>query len=142
MTGRRTRRIAAPRERVWALVGDPWHEPRWWPRVERVEAVSKRGWTSVLRSKRDNLVRVDWVVEVDRRPDQRRWAQELVDTPFERLFARNAVEVRLEAVEGATAVTLELEQQLRGLGRYAPWLFTRGLRRQIDAALDGLEAAL
>jgi uncharacterized protein YndB with AHSA1/START domain len=142
MSVTRRRLVAAPRERVWSLVGDPWHEPRWWPRVERVELVTKRGWTSVLRSKRDRLVRVDWTVEVDRRPDQRRWAQELVGTPFERLFTRNAVEVRLEPAEGGTLVALELDQQLRGSGRWAPWLFRRGHKRQLEAALDGLEAAV
>jgi uncharacterized protein YndB with AHSA1/START domain len=138
----RSRTLAVPREKVWAVVADPWHEPRWWPRVERVEGVTKRGWTSVLRSKRDRLVRVDWTVELDRKPDQRRWAQEVVGTAFERLFERYAVEVRLEAAPGGTRVTLELEQQVRGFARYMPALFRRGLRRHLDRALDGLEAAL
>ena len=53
----------APRERVWEIVGDPYHEPRWWPRVERVEAVTKQGWTSVMTSAAGGAVRADWTLE-------------------------------------------------------------------------------
>ena len=35
--------IAAPRERVWELVSDPHHLPRWWPRAVRVEDVRRCG---------------------------------------------------------------------------------------------------
>ncbi len=142
MTGRRTRVLAAPRERVWCVVADPWHEPRWWPRVERVEAVSPQGWTSVLRSRRDTLVRVDWVVEASRRPAERRWAQEVAGTAFERIFTRNAVRVGLEPAPGGTAVSLELDQDVRGWARVAPFILRRAMRRQLDLALDGLAEAV
>ena len=33
----RARTVAAPRERVWDLVSDPFHLPRWWPSTARVE---------------------------------------------------------------------------------------------------------
>lgn len=142
MTGRRTRVLAAPRERVWQVVADPWHEPRWWPRVERVEGVSGAGWTSVLRSKRDNVVRIDWVVELSKRPARRRWAQEVAGTAFERIFTRNAVQVSLEPAPGGTEVMLELEQEVRGWARLAPWVLRRAMRRQLEAALDGLAGAV
>src|SRR2546430_179023 len=50
----RKRVIAAPRERVWELVSDPHHLPRWWPRTVRVEDVRqiqggrRSRWTTVL----------------------------------------------------------------------------------------------
>ena len=91
--------VAAPRKEVWALVGDPYHHPRWWPRVQRVEGVTARGWTNVLVSSRGNTVRTDWVVEVNEEPTRRRWAQEIDGTPFERLFKRNAIEAQLDHAE-------------------------------------------
>jgi len=67
----RSRELAATRERIWEVVGDPYHEPRWWPRVQRVERVSKHGWTSVMTSPRGNAVRSDWTIEDERRPEHR-----------------------------------------------------------------------
>jgi uncharacterized protein YndB with AHSA1/START domain len=139
----RSRVLAAPRERIWEVLADPWHEPRWWPRVQRVEGVSKRGWTSVLISKRGATVRVDWVVEDARRPEWRRWAQELAGTAFERVFARNAIEAALERQpDGATRVTLTYDQQVRGMARLLPFIVRRPMRRQLDAALAGLAEAV
>lgn len=143
MKARSERVIAAPRERVWEVVGDPWHEPRWWPGVQRVEGVTKRGWTSVMLSKRGNTVRLDWSVEHNKRPTSRRWAQELEGSAFSRLFDYRAVEVRLEARgPGETHVALEMEQEVRGWARFAPWMMRRAIRRQLSGALDGLSIAL
>ena len=36
-TTRRTRTIAAPPDELWSTIADPYHLPRWWPRVDRVE---------------------------------------------------------------------------------------------------------
>ena len=140
---KRTREVAAPRERVWELVADPYHHPRWWPRVERVEGVTSRGWTNVLLSARGNTVRTDWAVEVNQQPTQRRWTQELAETPFERLFTRNAVEAQLEHGEGGgTRVTLRFDQQPRGLARLMPFMLRRAMGRQLDEALDNLARAV
>ena len=100
MTVARSRVLPVTRERVWEVVGDPYHEPRWWPRVQRVEGVSKRGWTSVLASPRGNAVRADWTLEESRAPVLRRWAQELEHSPFERMLRRHAVQVRARAGAG------------------------------------------
>lgn len=142
MITRRSRVIAAPRERVWELVADPYHHPRWWPRVERVEGVTPRGWTHVLISARGNTVRTDWSLEANQEPVSRRWSQDVEGTPFERLFASNHVEARLEKAEGGTAVTLEFDQRARGLARYLPFVLRRPMRKQLDEALDGLAQAL
>jgi uncharacterized protein YndB with AHSA1/START domain len=140
VTTRRRRVLAAPPERVWELVSDPYHHPRWWPRVARVEGVSAAGWTNVLISARGNTVRTDWTVEEHREPVERRWAQELVGTPFERLFLRNAVTARVERAGEGTEITLEFDQRPRGLARVMPFLLRRPMRRQLDEALDNLQA--
>ena len=140
MTTRRSRVVAAPREKVWELVADPYHHPRWWPRVERVEGVTARGWTNVLLSARGNTVRTDWTVEAHQQPVERRWAQELTGTPFERLFLRNAVTARLERSGEGTEVTLQFEQRPRGLARVLPFILRRPMRRQLDEALANLAA--
>ena len=139
MVTKRRRVVAAPPERVWEVVADPWHLPRWWPRTQRVESVTPEGWTSVLASDRGRTVRADWVVEDQEPPRRRRWHQELEGTPFERLLTLNAVEARLEAVGVGTSVELRVEQKLRGWARFAPFLVKRGTRVQLDEALMGLE---
>jgi uncharacterized protein YndB with AHSA1/START domain len=138
----RSRVLATTRERIWDVVGDPWHEPRWWPRVQRVEGVTRRGWTSVMVSDRGRTVRADWSVEASERPARRRWRQELAGSPFERIFTAYAVEVALQRVEGGTEVRLRVDQQPRGMGRVLPWTLRRAMRRQLDTALDGLAAAV
>ncbi len=141
MITRRSRVLAAAREDLWTIVGDPFHEPRWWPRVQRVERVTARSWTSVMTSDRGNAVRADWVVEANERPTRRRWVQEIEGTPFEPLFRHNAVEATLERADGGTRVTLTFDQQPRGMARLMPFLLRRAMGRQLDAALDGLAQA-
>ncbi len=138
----RSRVLATTRERIWDVVGDPWHEPRWWPRVQRVEGVTRRGWTSVMISRRGNTVRADWSVEASERPIRRRWRQELEGTAFERIFTGYAVEVALERVDGGTEVRLLVDQQPRGFARLMPWTLRRAMRRQLDTALDNLAAVV
>lgn len=137
MRVRRSREIRAPREQIWEIVADPWQLPRWWPRTDRVEGVTGSDWTSILGSDRGRSVRADWSVVVTRRPERRRWRQELEGTPFARLFAAHEVEVELE---GQTRVSITIEQALRGWTRLAPFLVRRAARRQADEALAGLAA--
>ena len=142
MITKRSRELAVPREEVWKVVGDPYHEPRWWPLVTRVERVSKRGWTSVSMSSRGNAVRTDWLVDANEQPVRRRWSQEIAGTPFEKLFKANTREVQLERTERGTKVTLVFDQKIRGLGNVLPFMFKRAMKRQMDQALDGLSQAL
>src|ERR671914_769981 len=51
----RRRRLDASPGRVWSVVSDPYHLPRWWPRTQRVENVTAgegkgRKWTQVLET--------------------------------------------------------------------------------------------
>jgi uncharacterized protein YndB with AHSA1/START domain len=143
-TTRVSRTLAAPPEAVWAVVADPWHQARWWPRVVRMEAVDDGRFTQVLGTARGRGVRADFrVLETDA-PRLLRWEQELEGTPFERLLAEAATAVELTPADGgaATSVTIELRQRLLGWSRLAPFLFKRAARRQLTEALAGLDEAV
>jgi uncharacterized protein YndB with AHSA1/START domain len=138
---RRSRTLAAAPEAVWRVLADPRTLARWWPRVERVKAVSEQGWTTVLRSQRGRAVRADWHLEASDAPQRRAWAQELEATPFGKVLAERRVEARLESVGEGTRVTLELHQRGRGMARFGRFMLRRAARRELDGALDGLARA-
>jgi uncharacterized protein YndB with AHSA1/START domain len=136
---RRSRRLGAPVEEVWATVSDPYHLPRWWPRVARVESVEAGAFTQVLKTDKGKSVRADYHVTEFHEPEHCRWVQQVVGTPFEGLFAAAHTEIRLAPEDGATRVTIELGHKLRGMARLGAFMFRGPVRRQIDSALDGLE---
>lgn len=138
-TARRSRTIAAAPEQVWKTVADPHHLPRWWPRVERVEAVRGDHFTEVLATDRGRSVRADFKVVESRAPERRVWEQELVGTPFERVFAAARTEVALSADGAGTRVTLVVRQKLRGAARLGGWVVRRATGRVLDEALALLE---
>ena len=116
-TVRRARTLSATPEELWAIVGDAYHLPRWWPRVTRVEGVEGDAFTQVLTTPKGVPVRADFQVVESAAPAVRRWEQQLVNTPFERLLAASSVEIRLErAGDAATRVAITLTQRMRGLG--------------------------
>ena len=140
-TVHRSRTVRATPEAVWAVVGDAYHLPRWWPRVTRVEGVDGEAFTQVLTTAKGVPVRADFRVVESSPPVLRRWEQQVVNTPFERILVSSSVEVRIErAGAGATAVSLTLAQRMRGLGQMGGFMVRRAGRRQLDGALDGLEA--
>ena len=140
-TVRRSRTLRATPQDVWAIVGDAYHLPRWWPRVTRVEGVEADAFTQVLTTAKGVPVRADFRVVASAAPSLRRWAQQVVNTPFERVLALSEVEVRLAADgAGATRVALSLDQRLRGMALLGSFMVRRAARRQLDGALDGLEA--
>lgn len=140
-TVRRSRTLPAPPQEIWAIAGDAYHLPRWWPRVTRVENVEEAAFTQVLTTSKGVPVRADFRVVESAAPSLRRWEQQLVNTPFERILAASAVELRLEpAGDAMTRVVITLEQRLRGLGRLGGFMVGSAARRQLDEALDGLEA--
>ena len=140
-TVRRSRTLAAPPREVWAIAADTRHLPRWWPRVTRVENVEDAAFTQVLTTSKGVPVRADFRVVESAAPSVRRWEQQLRNTPFERILAASVVELRLEpAGEAATRVALTLDQRLHGLGRLGGFMVRSAARRQLDEALDGLEA--
>ena len=134
----RSRTVAAAPEAVWRVVGDPRLLSRWWPRVERVKAITGEGWTTVLRSDRGRAVRADWRLEEDDAGVRRAWAQEIVGTPFAKVLTERRVEVRLAPAGEGTGVTLELRQRGRGMARFGRFMLRRAAKKELDGALDGL----
>jgi carbon monoxide dehydrogenase subunit G len=138
MVVRRSRTVGAPVDEVWRIVRDPYHLPRWWPRTQRVEAVSSGGWTSVLLTDRGRSVRADYRVELSKGAERRRWSQQLEGTPFEGLFREVVCEVALAPAEAGTVVGIEMRQRPRGWARFGGVMLRRAARRQCDEALEGL----
>lgn len=143
-TTRVNRMLAASPEAVWAVLADPWHQTRWWPRVVRMEAVEDGCFTQVLGTARGRGVRADFRILETESPRRLRWEQQLEGTPFERLLAEAETAVELAPADGgeATRVTIELRQQLLGWSRLTPFLFKRAARRQLAEALEGLDRAV
>jgi uncharacterized protein YndB with AHSA1/START domain len=135
-------------DEVWNLVSDPYSLPRWWPRVGRVESVDvkpegKRSqWTKVLETAEGRGVRADYRCLSSAEGERYVWEQQLAGSPFERHLRRSVVEIGLEADGGGTEVSLSSEQKLRGMSRLGSPMMRGGQRKILDAALDGLEAAL
>ena len=138
-TARRSRTLAADPSRVWAVVEDPHHLPRWWPGVRRTEGVATDHWTEVYITKKGRPVRSDFrLLESD--PQRRRcWTQELAETPFERVLIESVVEIELEPAGEGTRVTITQRQRLRGTARTGAFLLRRATARRLGEALDGLE---
>lgn len=140
---RRSRVVAAPPEAVWRIVGDPSHLPRWWPKVERIEAVRGAHFTEVMRTKKGRPVRADFHTAESVRGKLHRWVQDLDGTPFERFLTLNETVVELTPSGEGTEVKLSTRQKLRGLSRVGGGvMLKRATRRQLDEALDGLERLL
>ena len=141
-TTRRRRRLDAPSQEVWAVVADPHHLPRWWPRATRVEDVTGERWTMLLATAKGRNVRADYRVVSSEPPRRRRFAQELAGSPFERLLRSSEIEIALSESDGGTEVTMELSQKLRGASRLGGFMFRGAARRTLDEALESLERAV
>jgi uncharacterized protein YndB with AHSA1/START domain len=137
----RTRTLRASPEDVWEVVADPHHFPRWWPRVDRVEAVDDGRWTKVFTTRKGRPVRADFVLVDVQPPHVCAWRQEIEDSPFERVLGDSVTEVRIEPAPEGASVTIEQRQKLRGMARLGGLLVRRATGRVLDEALDGLERA-
>jgi uncharacterized protein YndB with AHSA1/START domain len=145
---RRTRVLRTPAERVWELIEDPHHMPRWWPGVTRMEGVEEDRFTQVFTTKRGKPVRMDLRVLESDPPHaggagRRVWEQELPGTPFERVLGEAVTEVVVEPVALAdgvgTRVTIAQRQKLRGYSRTGGLLLRRATGKKLNEALEGLE---
>ena len=141
-TTRRHRVLDAGPQDVWDVVADPHHLPRWWPRVQRVEAVERDHWTQVFMTGKGKPVRADYRLISCQPPVRRVWAQEVAGTPFERVLREATTEVDVRPASGvATEVTIAVSQRLRGFARLGGFMVRRATRRLVDEALEGLSAA-
>src|SRR3954452_20844603 len=145
----RTRTIVAPRERVWELVSDPHHLPRWYPRAVRVEDVRQMGsgkrsrWTTVLGTERGKGVRADFRCTSAAAGERYVWEQEIEGTPFQRILRFSRLEIELaEGGDRGTHVRLSSAERLKGLSRLGSPMMRMATRRRLDEALDGIERAV
>lgn len=137
---RRTRSLGADPEAVWATIADPYHLPRWWPNVRRVEAVTDAAFTEVLTAgEQGRPVRADFRVVAHHPPRRRAWEQDIEDSPFARVFTAVTVSAEVEPDGDGTRVSLTIDQRLRGVSRFGAPLVKRGSARLLDQALDALE---
>ena len=86
----RRRRLEAPPGKIWPVVSDPYHLPRWWPRTQRVENVSEGGREPRAASgprcwRPATAARSGPTTAASARPPRKRYAFEqlLEGTPFE-----------------------------------------------------------
>jgi len=142
-TARVSRTLPATSAAVWRIAADPHAMARWWPRVERVEGVTPRKFTQVLRTPRGRAVRADFRVTEQEQGRRRVWVQELAGTPFEKYFASVVTELRVvPAGDSQATVTLEMRQRLRGISRFGGFMASRAARRILREALEGLAEAV
>lgn len=143
---RRSRTIEAAPERVWEVISDPHHMPRWWPQVKRMEGIEHDRFTQVLTTRKGRPVRMDFRVlssqapgSEGEAPGRRVWEQELAGTPFERVLGEAVTEVVIDPDGAQTLVTIALRQKLRGYSRTGGFLLKRATRAKLDEALEGLQ---
>jgi uncharacterized protein YndB with AHSA1/START domain len=124
-TARATRTITSSPEQLWGILSDPYHLPRWWPRVERVEDVSGAAFTEVMRTRSGKTIRADFeLLQSDEQSGTVVWEQVLEGTPFAGVLSMSETELRVSAAHaaapaglggsGASAseVTIEMRQEL------------------------------
>lgn len=145
-TVRRSRTISAPSDEVWRVIADPYHMPRWWPAVQRVEDVTGDEFTQILISRKGRQFRADYQVRVSDPPDGAKgsgrcvWALEVEGSPWERTFEERITEIVLEPTNGGTLVTISLIQRPRGYSRTGGFMLRRAARTLLSEALEALEA--
>ncbi len=137
-TTRSTREVEASVETVWATVADVYSQPRWWPRVSRVEGVGPLGFTQVMQTKNGRPVRADYKFATREPLKSLAWEQVLADSPFEHVLRSSRITIRLEPRGEGTLVTLEARQKLRGLSRFGGFMVRRATGAILDEALEGL----
>ena len=142
-TTRRSRVVDAAPDRVWRVVGDVHHLPRWWPKVRRIEAVSGGRFTQVMRTEKGKDVRADFRIVEEEPPRWLRYEQELEGTPFEGFLRESATAIEAEPAGEGTKVTITSRQKLKGISRAGGGtMLKRATGKQLDEALDALEGIL
>jgi uncharacterized protein YndB with AHSA1/START domain len=139
----RRRSVGVPPEEVWSLVSDPERLSSWWPGVTRVEEATPDSWTTVLTSSKGKSVRADYTRVEAEPPRLLVWRQELEESPFERILSESLTAIALAPAEGdGTSVSISVNHRPRGLARLGFLQLRLAALRQVDGALDGLEAAV
>ncbi|MEI6447817.1 MAG: SRPBCC family protein [Actinomycetes bacterium] len=139
---KRTRALDADPEKVWALAADPAKLPRWWPEVDRVDRPDGNSFTKWVVSPRGRAVAMTFSLADLEEGRHVRWVQQLEGTPFARSLRSGAEEVTVEEAGAGSKIELVIERRMKGTARLGGLLISRGQRRELDEALDRLEARL
>ena len=138
-TTRRSRTLAAPPDRVWKVLGDPHHLPRWWPKVRRVEAVTGEHFTQVMRTEKGKDVRADFRIVEEDPPRLLRFEQELEGTPFAGFRSERWTTIAVEPSGEGTKVTITTRHKLRGISSVGGGTMLKHVTdKQLDEAFDVL----
>jgi uncharacterized protein YndB with AHSA1/START domain len=142
---RRKRVIPASRGDVWRVISDPYHLPRWWPGVARVEGVYERKggsgsqWTNVFETAKGKSIRADFRCRFSRDQEAYGWEQEIPGSPFAKYLKSAITEIELSDADDGTLIEIETDQKLRGLSRFGGGrMLKRATGRQLDQALETL----
>jgi uncharacterized protein YndB with AHSA1/START domain len=144
----RRRRLDAPPGKIWPVISDPYHLPRWWPRTQRVENVTEGGgdrgrkWTQVLETRDGRAIRADYRCVGAATAKHYAYEQLVEGTPFEGFLASATTEIRLVPEGVGTEVTLESRQRLKGLSRLGGFMMRRATGRTLSEALRGLDEVI
>ncbi len=121
------------------MVANPYHLPRWWPGVSRVENVREGHFTEVIPTRRGKPVRLDQTITESVENERRSWTQELEGTPFERLLSSWTTTIEIEPQGSGSKVTITERQQLRGRLKLGSILQLRPARKRLATALENLQ---
>ncbi len=95
-----------------------------------------------METEKGRTVRADFRCTSAAEGERYAWEQELEGSPFERILASSSVQIDLEPEDQGSKVRVRSMQKLRGLSRLGSPMMRGGSGRNLDAALDGIEAAL
>lgn len=140
-THRRSSTFPATPAELWEIVGDPFHLPRWWPGVQRVEGFDGTQFTQVLSTQKGKAVRADFSITANEERRTLAWDQHLEGTPFAKILKESSTAILLEGLDDSTTrVELSITQQLRGTKRMGAMQLRKMNKGRLDEALDGLRA--
>ena len=95
----------------------------------------------MLTSETGKTVRADYT-RVDADPPHRLvWRHEVAESPFERILDESLTAVELEPADGGgTDVALTVRHRPRGFARFGSFQLRMAAVKQLDGALEGLDA--
>ena len=95
-----------------------------------------------METEKRRTVRADFRCVSSAEGERYVWEQELEGSPFERILSSSSLQIDLAESGDGSKVSLRSAQKLRGLSRLGSPMMRGGTGRNLDAALDGIEAAL
>ena len=136
----RSRTVPAAPERLWTAVADPACLPDWWAGRRTREDASREAWTTVLQHTQGRTLRADYTLLESDHPRRLSWRHEVDESPFERIPTRRSPCSSSNPSRRARRARLTTRPELRGMSKLGGLQVSRATRKQLDEALDGLQA--